>query len=321
MSGEVDEVLLPAGRGSPEDERDSVGLAVDGADHLVGEGLPAPAGVRRGGVGSHGEHRVEQQHPLPGPGLEAAVAGVGNAEIALEFPVDVRQRGRHAHTLRDAEAQAVGLTRPVVRILAEDEHLGLGERGEVQRRKDLFRRGKHGGVGALVPQEFLEFGPVGLVELGPEKRIPVCHQRHVTFSGCSATMSIKVAQSHRLNTTGGLGRRSNRQASRTLRRIDHGTHQHQPSLPHQRRALHAHNALGDSRARSLSPAQASPRSGLVGMRRRSPTIEEPRVPSPGALPHFWPGRAQARSGRSEQAITTSSRRPVGPSSNGSIAAR
>ena len=74
------------------------GLAATAPDHLVGEGLPALALVRRGRVGAHGEGGVEQQHALVRPGVEAAVVGGVDAEIGLELLEDVLERRRQRRT-------------------------------------------------------------------------------------------------------------------------------------------------------------------------------------------------------------------------------
>ena len=109
VAGGVDQRLLPAGRRSPEHEHDPLGLGVDGADHLIGERLPALALVGSRLPGADRERGVEQQDTLARPRLEVAVAGRLDAEIGAELGVDVGERGRDADTALHREAQPVGL--------------------------------------------------------------------------------------------------------------------------------------------------------------------------------------------------------------------
>ena len=96
-------------------------------------------------TGAHRERRVEQQHALARPRLEVAVVG------------HVRRRGRRAssrwmltsdggigHARAHREAQAVGLARAVVRVLAEDQHPRRRVRREVERGEHLVVGRVHG---------------------------------------------------------------------------------------------------------------------------------------------------------------------------------
>ena len=60
----------------------------------------------------------------------------------------------------------MGLTRPVVGVLAQDEDLQIGVRREVEGGEDLVWRGVDHRPQALGADERLQFLPVGLVELG-----------------------------------------------------------------------------------------------------------------------------------------------------------
>ena len=107
-------------------------------DHRVGEHLPAQFAVAVGAVFFYGQHTVQQQHALPRPGAQVAVAWRGRAQVLLLFGKDIAQRGRDFHPGRHREGQAVRLAFAVVRVLAENDHFHLIGRGEVERVKHGF---------------------------------------------------------------------------------------------------------------------------------------------------------------------------------------
>ncbi len=134
----------------------------------MGSGLP----------GSHGEGRVEEEHPLRRPGVEAPMGRRLDAEVGLQLLEDVPQRWRLRHARTDGEAEAVGLAGAVVRVLTEDDHLDLLERGEVQCGEHLVVGGVDGVLRPLVSHESLKLGPVGLGQLRPQDRVPVRARGH-----------------------------------------------------------------------------------------------------------------------------------------------
>lgn len=89
----------------------------------------------------HGERRIKEEHTLPRPRLEIAVGrDRASAEIAHNLFINILQRGWHCHLFWHGEAEAVGLPRAVIRILAQDDHLYLVEGAELEGVKDEFRR-------------------------------------------------------------------------------------------------------------------------------------------------------------------------------------
>ncbi|MNM73795.1 hypothetical protein D3C81_855360 [compost metagenome] len=122
--------------------------------------------MRRGIGALHGHGRVQQQHALLGPTLQVAVVGNRDVQVALQLFVDVDQRRRRGDARLYRKAQAVGLARAVIRVLAEDHHLDLLQRRRIERienqwagRIDLFA----GRV--LLAQKLAQLMHVGLVEL------------------------------------------------------------------------------------------------------------------------------------------------------------
>ena len=77
---------------APQDRDQRAAAGHQRAQRLLGEILPAAPTMRRGLARRHGEHPVQQQHPLVLPRGEIAVGGAGDAQIALELGEDVRQR-------------------------------------------------------------------------------------------------------------------------------------------------------------------------------------------------------------------------------------
>ena len=71
----------------------------------------------------HRQRGIEQQCALCRPMLQIAVmGGQGNTEVIRYLLKNIYQRGRRRNTLLHGERKPVRLTRPVVRVLAEDNH-------------------------------------------------------------------------------------------------------------------------------------------------------------------------------------------------------
>src|SRR5215204_6534378 len=88
--------------------------------------LPAFAAVGSGPTGLHREHSIQQQDTLFEPRGEIAAGGRADAEIGVEFGVDVLQRsGDRAYVCRCREGQAYRMPRGGVGILAHNQDLHL----------------------------------------------------------------------------------------------------------------------------------------------------------------------------------------------------
>ena len=105
--------------------------------------------------------------------VQAAVVGPGHAEVGFEFGVDVLQRRRQRHPGPDAEAQPVGLSPPVVRVLAQDHRLDVRVGREVQGGEDLLRRREDLAPGPFPGHEPVQLGEVVGLQLGLQDRVPV----------------------------------------------------------------------------------------------------------------------------------------------------
>ena len=142
--------------------------------------------MRRGGSTAHGEGGVEQKHTLTCPMLEIAVHREGTPEVVVQLLVHVAQRRRYGDTTTHGETQTVGLARAVIRILAEDDHLGVGVRREVQRGEDVVVRREHRAPVTFLTDEVLQGSPVRLFELVTQHGVPISrrHALHCCHSRC-----------------------------------------------------------------------------------------------------------------------------------------
>lgn len=128
-------------------------LVVDGANHLIGEGLPSFTLVRSGGTSSNGEGGVEQQHATFCPGRQIPVCGNGDSQVGMEFLEDVHQRWWRWNVVLHGEAETMCLTRAMVRILPQYHHLRIGVRRAMKGGKDVVMSGIHRVVRTLVRDE------------------------------------------------------------------------------------------------------------------------------------------------------------------------
>mmetsp|Transcript_72965 Transcript_72965/g.194738 ORF Transcript_72965/g.194738 Transcript_72965/m.194738 type:complete len:222 (+) Transcript_72965:229-894(+) len=161
-----------------EDQRRSH-PGVQRVHHGVGELGPAQVFVAERVPLPHRQQRVEQKHPLLSPCCQVPRRVLGEADLF----VDVPQARRNRNPLRHAEAQAHGLLRPVVRVLADDHHPDLLQGSELEGREDQGLRGVDGVPlplhGQLVQQLPLAAEPVtaqlvtnGLLPRVPELPLP-----------------------------------------------------------------------------------------------------------------------------------------------------
>ena len=83
-----------------------------------------------------GKHRIEQQHTLIGPGLQAAIIRNPTAQIGLEFLEDIYQRWRRLNAGQDGERQPMCLSWAVIRILSKDHDFRIRIAGIMKGIKD-----------------------------------------------------------------------------------------------------------------------------------------------------------------------------------------
>ena len=83
-------------------------------------------------MGTHCQRSVEQQHALLSPSCQIAALRNGCSQVLLYLLEDILQRGRKLHTVLHREAQPVGLSRFVIRVLSDNHHLHAVERTQVE---------------------------------------------------------------------------------------------------------------------------------------------------------------------------------------------
>ena len=76
------------------------------------------------------------------------------------------------NTIPDGEAKAVGLIRAMIRILPNDDHLGLVERAMIKGRKNILSRGITSGRNIFLLYKLYQFLKIGFVKFALELGLP-----------------------------------------------------------------------------------------------------------------------------------------------------
>ena len=135
-------------------------------DDGVGKCLPADSRVACGHVGPHRQGGVQEQDALVGPAFQVPMLRWSNAKVVVEFLEDVDEGGRRVDSVGHREAEPVGLSRIVIRVLPDDDRLYLFYRAKVQGGKDFRSRRIHHVEFRLLFQEgLLDLLKIGLLEL------------------------------------------------------------------------------------------------------------------------------------------------------------
>ena len=88
------------------------------------------------------QHRVQQQHTLPGPVGQISVGGHRYVQRIVQLTKDVFERWRRCDPPANRKTQTVRLIGPVVRILTQNDDPNPIERSVVKRVEDLTPGGK-----------------------------------------------------------------------------------------------------------------------------------------------------------------------------------
>ena len=121
----------------------------------------------------HRQYRIEQQHALLRPGLQAAMIRWLNAQVVLDFLEDIHQRRRNLHAGAHRKAQTVGLTRAMVGVLPQDHHFYPVQGCAVEGIKTVAAfREQHLARALLARQELRQLLHIGLAELISKILIP-----------------------------------------------------------------------------------------------------------------------------------------------------
>src|SRR5690606_3601083 len=88
----IDDPALLLRIAAPQQEYQPFALTVEHFDDVVGESFPALALMRPGTPLLNGQYRIEQQHAPTRPRHQIAMVRWRDAQVALDFLVDVLQR-------------------------------------------------------------------------------------------------------------------------------------------------------------------------------------------------------------------------------------
>ena len=132
VAAPVDERASSAGARAPQDEHDPLRLVVHRLDDRVGERLPALALVRGRLRARTVSVALSSSTPWLAQGSRLPWRGAGQPRsLSSSLKMFTSDGGGGTPGLH-REAQAVRLARPVVGVLAQDQHLHLGVRREVR---------------------------------------------------------------------------------------------------------------------------------------------------------------------------------------------
>ena len=129
---------------APENEHDAIRASVKLNDHFIRETLPALLTMRMGVSLADSQNRVQQEYTLRCPRRQVSRDRWFSAQVVTVFAVDVLEGRWELHVVLDGEAKAVRLVGGVVGILAENDNLCLGKRGQTKGVEYVFGRRENG---------------------------------------------------------------------------------------------------------------------------------------------------------------------------------
>ena len=147
-----DEDLFFDGETAPEQKDEVLADLRKSLDNRVCELLPTNAGVAGGHVGAHRERCVQKQNSLMRPAFQVSVGRWRDAEIVVEFLENVDEGRWRLDSERHREAKPVGLTRIMIRVLADDDCLDFIDGAIVESGENL----RSGRVHHMVFRMFLQ---------------------------------------------------------------------------------------------------------------------------------------------------------------------
>src|SRR3989344_1571276 len=148
----------------------------------IGKLLPPLPLVRARSAGTHRERRVQQENSLRGPARKVGVATHRVPEVRFELLENILERRRRRDARVDRKAQAIGLPRPVVRVLPEYDDLHRLERALVKCAENIFRSGVHRRFQVLLAYELREIFEVVLLKLAGEFLLPASADFHFSHA-------------------------------------------------------------------------------------------------------------------------------------------
>ena len=150
----IDHISLRAGIASPEHIHQMLTMGGQGLNSGIGKLLPSQRRVTVSLMRPDRQRGIQKQHPLFSPARQIAGSGDGCPKVGLYLLEDVLQGRGKLDAVLHREAQPVGLTRFVIRILSDDHHLHLVERTQVEGIEYQLTRRIAGGLHILLSHRF-----------------------------------------------------------------------------------------------------------------------------------------------------------------------
>ena len=128
----VDHIRLTSGITTPQHIHQVFTMGGQGLDGGIGKLLPTQGRMTIRLMGTNGERGIQKEHPLFCLARQITRSRDGFPKIGLNLLEDVLQRRGKLDAVLHREAQSVGLTWLVVRVLSDNHHLHLVKRTQVK---------------------------------------------------------------------------------------------------------------------------------------------------------------------------------------------
>ena len=164
MAGSINQRGFGTGIPAPEDEDQMVTMMVQRLYGCIGKLLPTLTLMACRLMGSDGQRGIEQEHTLLCPSRKIAGEGHRLAQVQFYLLEDIDQRRGKSDTIVDGEAKTMSLSRFVIRVLTDNNHLHLMERAEVESIEYQFSRRITRSLGILLTHEVGELQEIRFVK-------------------------------------------------------------------------------------------------------------------------------------------------------------
>ena len=128
---------------------------------------------------THGQDCIEQKNALLCPWGQIPVVRNRAAEVTVQFLINIDQGRRNADPLMYRKTQTVGLTRPVIGILSENNDFHLFQRCKIERIENITARRVNNMRPVLMNDRLIKLCIIRLAELRLKSRLPFTCDCHV----------------------------------------------------------------------------------------------------------------------------------------------
>lgn len=135
-------ICLASRVATPQHIDQMLALCSQSTDGRISKLLPAQCRMAVGLMGTYGQRGIEQQDPLLGPARQITCLRKGRAQIILNLLEDILQRWRKLYPVLNGETQSMCLSRLMIRVLSDDDHLHLVKGTQVESIEDEFPGGE-----------------------------------------------------------------------------------------------------------------------------------------------------------------------------------